>query len=97
MSPNLLLHCCSYSNATLALQGDRRRFPFPVPMQKRKDCDFSFSGLKTAVLYTTHKYVRACSCLLCLSPLSVGSPTALPTAGHHRGAQVGHVRPAGQG
>jgi N6-L-threonylcarbamoyladenine synthase len=29
--------------------GDARRFSFPRPLKGRKDCNFSFSGLKTAV------------------------------------------------
>jgi N6-L-threonylcarbamoyladenine synthase len=33
----------------LAAQGDPTRFPFPRPMLGRPGCDFSFSGLKTAV------------------------------------------------
>lgn len=32
-----------------ALLGDPTRFKFPVPMRGRAGCDFSFSGLKTAV------------------------------------------------
>ena len=32
-----------------ARQGDARRFDFPRPLKGRKDCNFSFSGLKTAV------------------------------------------------
>lgn len=32
-----------------ATQGDAKRFPLPRPMVGRDDCDFSFSGLKTAV------------------------------------------------
>ncbi|MCC7046974.1 MAG: tRNA (adenosine(37)-N6)-threonylcarbamoyltransferase complex transferase subunit TsaD [Alphaproteobacteria bacterium] len=32
-----------------ALGGDAKRFAFPRPMKGRPDCDFSFSGLKTAV------------------------------------------------
>lgn len=32
-----------------AMQGDSRAFDFPVPMRGRAGCDFSFSGLKTAV------------------------------------------------
>jgi N6-L-threonylcarbamoyladenine synthase len=32
-----------------ALKGDPRRFDFPRPMKGRQGCDFSFSGLKTAV------------------------------------------------
>lgn len=33
----------------LALDGDRHRFNFPKPLHGRDGCDFSFSGLKTAV------------------------------------------------
>ncbi len=33
----------------LAAGGDPKRFPFPRPMKGRSGCDFSFSGLKTAV------------------------------------------------
>lgn len=33
----------------LALSGNPRAIPFPVPMQKRSDCNFSFAGLKTSV------------------------------------------------
>ena len=33
----------------LAAGGDARRFAFPRPMLGREGCDFSFSGLKTAV------------------------------------------------
>lgn len=32
-----------------ARKGDPRRFAFPRPLKGRKDCNFSFSGLKTAV------------------------------------------------
>lgn len=32
-----------------ALQGDPKRFEFPLPLKGREGCDFSFSGLKTAV------------------------------------------------
>lgn len=35
----------------LALRGDPLAIPFPQPMLHSKDFDFSFSGLKTAVLY----------------------------------------------
>jgi N6-L-threonylcarbamoyladenine synthase len=34
---------------TLAAKGDTNRFAFPRPMKGREGCDFSFSGLKTAV------------------------------------------------
>lgn len=33
-----------------ALEGDAARFDLPRPLKGRKGCDFSFSGLKTAVL-----------------------------------------------
>ena len=38
--------------AKLAEKGDARAFNFPRPMISAKNYDFSFSGLKTAVLYT---------------------------------------------
>ena len=37
--------------AKLAEQGQPGRFRLPAPMRKRKDLNFSFSGLKTALLY----------------------------------------------
>ena len=42
----------------LALTGDPSRFPFPRPMLRREGCDFSFSGLKTAVAQTVAKLPR---------------------------------------
>ena len=39
----------------LAEQGDKEKYPFPRPMIHTKDFNFSFSGLKTAVLYLTQK------------------------------------------
>ncbi len=39
-----------------ARQGDKNKFKFPRPMMNSRDFDFSFSGLKTAVLYE----VRGC-------------------------------------
>ena len=35
----------------LAREGDARRYAFPRPLLGRKGCDFSFSGLKTAVVH----------------------------------------------
>ncbi|KKR75988.1 MAG: putative tRNA threonylcarbamoyladenosine biosynthesis protein Gcp [Candidatus Levybacteria bacterium GW2011_GWA2_40_8] len=35
----------------LAKTGNPKNYPLPVPMRNRKDLNFSFSGLKTAVLY----------------------------------------------
>lgn len=39
----------------LAERGDAKAFAFPRPMLSTKNFDFSFSGLKTAVLYTIRK------------------------------------------
>jgi N6-L-threonylcarbamoyladenine synthase len=36
----------------MAARGDARRFSFPRPLKGRDDCNFSFSGLKTAVRET---------------------------------------------
>jgi tRNA A37 threonylcarbamoyltransferase TsaD len=33
----------------LARRGDPKAYRFPVPLRRRKDCDFSYAGLKTAV------------------------------------------------
>ena len=38
-----------------AALGDPKKYDFPVPMKGRKDCDFSFSGLKTAVRVAIEK------------------------------------------
>lgn len=43
----------------LADQGDPSRFKFPRPMMHEPHLDFSFSGLKTAVLYTLPKLVAS--------------------------------------
>jgi N6-L-threonylcarbamoyladenine synthase len=40
----------------LAAQGDPKRFHLPRPMVDRPNCDFSFSGLKTAVLELVRKH-----------------------------------------
>jgi tRNA N6-adenosine threonylcarbamoyltransferase len=42
--------------AKLAESGDVSRFHFPRPMTDRPGLDFSFSGLKTFTLNTTHKH-----------------------------------------
>lgn len=39
----------------LARRGDAKRFDFPRPLLKRKNMDFSFSGLKTAVRVAAQK------------------------------------------
>ncbi|MBI4363226.1 MAG: tRNA (adenosine(37)-N6)-threonylcarbamoyltransferase complex transferase subunit TsaD [Candidatus Doudnabacteria bacterium] len=43
----------------LAKKGNPRAFDFPRPMINSKNLNFSFSGLKTAVLYTVQKMVRS--------------------------------------
>jgi N6-L-threonylcarbamoyladenine synthase len=42
----------------LAKKGDPSAFDLPEPMKHRKDLDFSFSGLKTAALYTLTRQVK---------------------------------------
>jgi N6-L-threonylcarbamoyladenine synthase len=42
----------------LAENGDPRKFNFPRPMINSKTLDFSFSGLKTAVLYELQKHKK---------------------------------------
>lgn len=39
----------------LAKEGDPKAIPLPVPLQNRKNCDFSFAGLKTAVRRAAEK------------------------------------------
>jgi N6-L-threonylcarbamoyladenine synthase len=39
----------------IAADGDKKRYAFPRPMVGREGCDFSFSGLKTAVAQTVAK------------------------------------------
>ena len=39
-----------------ARRGNPRRFDFPRPLKGRKDCNFSFSGLKTAVREVTQDF-----------------------------------------
>jgi len=41
--------------ARMAVQGDAKRFPLPRPMLQKDNLDFSFSGLKTAVMYSVRK------------------------------------------
>ena len=43
----------------LAKEGDSKAIALPVPLQKRKDCDFSFAGLKTAVRRAAEKLCGA--------------------------------------
>ncbi len=41
-----------------ARDGDATRFPLPRALLGRKDCDFSFSGLKTAAAKIAHEQVK---------------------------------------
>lgn len=41
-----------------AMTGDAARFTLPRALQGRKDCDFSFSGLKTAAANLAYEHVR---------------------------------------
>lgn len=43
----------------IAKKGDRNKFNFTRPMMNSKNYNFSFSGLKTAVLYETRKFYPA--------------------------------------
>jgi N6-L-threonylcarbamoyladenine synthase len=42
----------------LAREGDPKAVTLPIPMQKRKDCDFSYAGLKTSVRTAAEKLRR---------------------------------------
>jgi N6-L-threonylcarbamoyladenine synthase len=42
----------------LAREGDSTAIPLSVPLQARKDCDFSYSGLKTNVMRAVNKLVE---------------------------------------
>jgi N6-L-threonylcarbamoyladenine synthase len=46
-----------------AAGGDPRRFALPRPLQGRPGCDFSFSGLKTAVLHIAADIAARCGSL----------------------------------
>lgn len=45
----------------IALKGDPQKYKFPRPMLNSKNFDFSFSGLKTSVLYTSYKQKKLTS------------------------------------
>jgi N6-L-threonylcarbamoyladenine synthase len=42
----------------LARQGNATRYAFPEPLKGREGCDFSFSGLKTAVRLAAHEVAK---------------------------------------
>jgi tRNA A37 threonylcarbamoyltransferase TsaD len=51
----------------LARRGDPLRYPLPVPMKRRANCDFSFAGLKTSARMCIERE---------LAPLEEGTPGA---------------------
>lgn len=42
----------------LAKNGNGNSISLPIPLQKRKDCDFSYAGLKTAVRMATERLAK---------------------------------------
>ena len=56
----------------LALDGDPLSVTLPVPMSRRKDCDFSYAGLKTSVRMAAEK--------MCAERGVEGGPAMLPVA-----------------
>ena len=42
----------------LARDGKINTIPLPIPLQKRKDCDFSYAGLKTAVRMASERLAK---------------------------------------
>ena len=42
----------------LAKEGNADSIALPIPLQKRKDCDFSYAGLKTAVRMASEKLAK---------------------------------------
>jgi len=42
----------------LAMEGNRTAIPMTIPLQRRKDCDFSFAGLKTNVRRAAEKLAK---------------------------------------
>ena len=71
-----------------AMRGDAKRFALPRPMQHRKDADFSFSGLKTALRLEAEK----------IAPLTdqdvVGSVRVVPAGGGRCRVRPAARRPA---
>eukprot|EP00889_Picochlorum_renovo_P008283 jgi/Picre1/35313/NNA_002775.t1 len=47
----------------IAKSGDQSAYSFPVPLKKRRTCDFSFAGLKTSVRLAIEKEREACGIL----------------------------------
>jgi len=56
----------------VAREGDAQAFQFAVPMARQKNCDFSFSGLKTQVI----RQVRAMGGVSGLGPKGVADIAA---------------------
>ena len=52
-----LIPCGGAALEALARHGDPNSFKYTLPMQKRKTCDFSYAGLKTAVRLSIEKHL----------------------------------------
>ncbi|KAL6079598.1 glutamated carboxypeptidase, variant 2 [Balamuthia mandrillaris] len=63
----------------MASQGDATRFLFTVPLKEHKNCDFSFAGLKTAVVRQMAK-LSSSSIAPSFSELQRKNPTLATTA-----------------
>jgi N6-L-threonylcarbamoyladenine synthase len=61
----------------LAATGDASRYAFPRPMLGRKGCDFSFSGLKTAVAQTVARLPSGALPVQLASDLAAGFQAAV--------------------
>ncbi len=61
----------------LAASGDPARFAFPRPLKGRPGCDFSFSGLKTAVAQAVAAYPAGALPLQDAADLAAGFQTAV--------------------
>lgn len=68
----------------LALQGNAHAVRFPVPLAKRKDCNFSFAGLKTSVLHavTGAAFGEACEANLQVLALALRHKTCVDSIAH---------------
>ena len=61
----------------LAAEGDPRRYAFPRPMLGRPGCDFSFSGLKTAVAQAVARFGDGALPLASAADLAAGFQAAV--------------------
>ena len=54
----------------LARNGNPKTFPLPEPLLHQKNCDFSYAGIKTAVLRTTKKVIEEQNSCLTIGQVS---------------------------